>query len=388
VSVVLGVALLVAVAVAGLLAFRLRTSRYEALRAEEELSQLRGVVGSETDEVRRLRQVLDAIPQGVVLADERGEVVYRNEVASNYADGRHGDALVEVAVTELLDEAARGLPANRTIDLFGPPRRTLVIVAWPVGRGGPGALAVIEDISERRQLDAVRRDFVANISHELRTPVGALALLAETLVEEEDQDVSQRLAARILSEADRVGRTIEDLLTLNQIESEELPENEKVPVHLILAEAVDRIRPGAEQRRIELAIDEPDHRLAVFGDRRQLVSAVYNLLDNAVKYSDPGCVVETGADTDGLSVDISVRDHGMGIPEPDLARIFERFYRVDQARSRQTGGTGLGLAIVRHVATNHHGEVLVRSSLGEGSTFTLRLPSASGPVAVTAREAS
>ncbi len=134
---------------------------------------------------------------------------------------------------------------------------------------------------------------------------------------------------------------------------------------------------------ISIAVDEPPHRLTVLGDRRQLVSAVYNLLDNAVKYSDAGSTVEVGTVTNGAIVEVSVRDHGDGIPVRDLERIFERFYRVDRARSRVTGGTGLGLAIVRHVAANHRGEVRVDSREGEGSTFTLRLPSGPGPVAVS-----
>ncbi len=269
------------------------------------------------------------------------------------------------------------------LDLFGPPRRSLVISATPLpSASGLGALAVIEDVTERRRLEAVRRDFVANISHELKTPVGALALLAETLLNEDDAAITQRLAERIVTESFRVGRTIEDLLELSRIESGELPRREPVPVNLVVAEAIERIRPAAEQAGIDLVVREPNRRFAVFGDRRQLVSAIYNLLDNAVKYSDAGSAVEVFAATDGREIDISVRDHGIGIPGRDLERVFERFYRVDQARSRQTGGTGLGLAIVRHVTQNHDGSVRVESRPGEGSTFTLCLPTASGPVSV------
>jgi two-component system sensor histidine kinase SenX3 len=340
----------------------------------------------------QMREALRAIPQGVVIWAADGSVLFRNAVAEGYAGARHGDALVEAAIDELAADAVHGVPGSRTLDLFGPPRRTLVVTAIPIaGASGAanGALAVIEDVSERRRLDAVRRDFVANISHELRTPVGALGLLAETILGEEDRDVRGRLAQRMLSETDRVARTIEDLLTLSRIESEELPEREPVGAGLLMAEAVDRIRPAAEHRQITVQVDDPGDRLAIFGDRRQLVSALYNLLDNAVKYSDAGQVVEVSARTDGVNVDLMVRDHGIGIPQADVARIFERFYRVDQGRSRQTGGTGLGLAIVRHVATNHEGDVLVESVLGEGSTFTLRLPTGStGPVALPNAEAS
>jgi two-component system sensor histidine kinase SenX3 len=350
--------------------------------------------GALIGDVTQLHQALAAIPQGVVLSDADGRIVYRNAVAAQFEGGRHGDALVEAAIEEVLADAGRGLPGHRTLDLFGPPRRTLVLTSLPLGtdrsdRGRGGALAIVEDVSERRRLEAVRRDFVANISHELRTPIGALGLLAETILGEDDPEVRARLSQRMLAESDRVARTIDDLLTLSRIESEELPEREPVAAGLVIAEAVDRIRPAAEQRDIQVVAHEPSDRLAIFGDRRQIVSALYNLLDNAVKYSDPGSRVEVTATTDGAFVDLAVRDHGIGIPESDVDRIFERFYRVDQARSRQTGGTGLGLAIVRHVATNHQGSVLVESQLGEGSSFTLRLPTASsGPVALDAAEAS
>jgi two-component system sensor histidine kinase SenX3 len=243
---------------------------------------------------------------------------------------------------------------------------------------------VIDDVTDRRRLEAVRRDFVANISHELKTPVGALGLLAETLLSEDDPAVARRLAERLLDEAFRVGRTIDDLLALSQIEADEVGLRDEVPVHLFIAEAVERVRPAAEQHDISIQVEEPAARLVVLGDRRQLVSATYNLLDNAVKYSDPGSTVEVRARTDGQWIELSVEDHGIGIPRRDLERVFERFYRVDRARSRETGGTGLGLAIVRHVASNHSGEVRVESREGEGSTFTLRLPVGAGPVAVTA----
>ncbi len=331
----------------------------------------------------RLERALDAVALGVVVADEQGAEAYRNPVGQTFSSARHADALVEAAVAELIGDAIEGRPGHRTLDLFGPPRRTLVITTTPLPSPlGTGALAVIEDISERRRLEQVRRDFVANISHELKTPVGALGLLAETLALEDDDEVRRRLAGRIQTEAFRVGRTIEDLLELSRIESGELPDRSPVPVQVVVAEAVERIRPAAEQAEIEIATAEVTPRLAIFGDRRQLVSALYNLLDNAVKYSDPGSTIEVDASTDGTAVEVSVTDHGIGIPSRDLERVFERFYRVDQARSRRTGGTGLGLAIVRHVVHNHEGSVRVSSRLGRGSTFTLRLPTASGPVAL------
>ena len=330
----------------------------------------------------RLAHALEAIPQGVVIADESGTVTYRNAAATAFSSARHGEAIVAAAVGELLDEAIGGKVGKRTLDLFGPPRRTLLLSAVPLDdhRRTVGALVIIDDVSERRRLEAVRRDFVANISHELKTPVGALGLLAETLLGEDDDAVSRRLAERMLHEAFRVGRTIDDLLELSRIEAEEAPTREPVPVHLVLAEAVERIRPAAEQQGIAIRVVEPRKSLTIVGDRRQFVSALYNLLDNAVKYSDRGSPVEVrvAVASDGGRVAVDVKDHGIGIPARDIERIFERFYRVDRARSRETGGTGLGLAIVRHVASNHAGEVRVASQEGEGSTFTLVLPAGPG----------
>ncbi len=358
-----------------------------AVAAVERVIDRRLSLGGEVSVAEeRMGRALSALTQGIVIFDETGAITFRNEPADIFLEARHSEALVEEAISTLSEQAIGGEAANRQVELFGPPRRTLALRATPLMDGGrsAGALVVIDDISERRRLEAVRRDFIANISHELKTPVGALGLLAETLLAEDDADVARRLAERMLTEAFRVGRTIDDLLELTRIEAEERPLDEPVPVHLFVAEAAERVRPGAEARGIEIRVEEAAQRLNVLGDRRQLVSAVYNLLENAVKYSDEGSSVEVRARTDGTWVDLAVEDHGMGIPRRDLERVFERFYRVDRARSRETGGTGLGLAIVRHVAANHHGAVRVTSQEGEGSTFTLRLPAGPGPVAITA----
>jgi two-component system sensor histidine kinase SenX3 len=327
----------------------------------------------------RLAQGLETIPQGVVICDDNGDVTFRNRAATTFSSARHGDALVSAAIEEMLHRSLDGSGDTRTLDLFGPPRRTLVVTATPLDddRRTVGALAIIDDVSERRRLEAVRRDFVANISHELKTPIGALGLLAETLLTEDDPDISRRLAERMLTEAFRVGRTIDDLLALSRIEAEEAPTREPVPVHLVVAEAVERMRPAAEQQGIDVHVAEARRNITMVGDRRQLVSAIYNLLDNAVKYSDAGSSVDVrvSVTADGTRVAIEVEDHGIGIPTRDHERVFERFYRVDRGRSRDTGGTGLGLAIVRHVASNHGGEVRLASREGVGSTFTLVLPS-------------
>ncbi|MCU1369494.1 MAG: signal transduction histidine kinase [Ilumatobacteraceae bacterium] len=323
----------------------------------------------------RLVGALDVIPQGIVLADAAGAIVFRNQTAASYLTARHGDALVGSLITELIVAAVRGESTTRTIEIFGPPRRSLQLRSVPLDDpDAAGAFLVIEDISERQRLEAVRRDFVANISHELKTPVGALGLLAETLLDEDDPAVAHRLTERMRREAFRVARTIDDLLQLSQIETSDAPEHELVGVDQLIGEAVDRTRPAAELRQVDLVVPPAPDGLAVVGDRRQLVSALANLCDNAVKYSDPHSKVELRARSSGPWAEIEVIDQGIGIPARDQERVFERFYRVDRARSRDTGGTGLGLAIVRHVVQNHDGEIAVSSREGDGSTFTLRLP--------------
>ena len=336
------------------------------------------VAESSADAIR-LRRALDSLPQGVIVCDDNGDVVFRNVRAVGLMGGRHGDALAAQAVIDLLADAWQQGTAERTLDLYGPPRRTLAVRTQLIddGRRTLGVIAVIDDISERRRLEEIRRDFVANVSHELKTPMGALGLLAETLVAESDPSVAQRLASRIHTEAFRVSRIIDDLLDLSRIEAEEAPPREPVLVNLVMAEATERIRAAADQRDVKIEMEEPDPPVAVLGDRRQLVSALYNLLENAVKFSYDGGAVRIAGRRSEDDVVLEIEDHGVGIPARDLERIFERFYRVDQGRSRMTGGTGLGLSIVRHVAANHQGRVEVDSREGEGSTFRLVLPAQS-----------
>ncbi len=333
------------------------------------------VADSSADAIR-LRRVLDTLTQAVVVCDERGDLVFRNSCAVALMGSRHGDALAAQAVDDLLASTSPGASEERTLELYGPPRRTLSVRTESIDNGqrALGVIAIIDDVSERRRLEEVRRDFVANVSHELKTPMGALGLLAETLLAETEPEVSRRLAQRIHSEAFRISRIIDDLLDLSRIENEESPPREPVLVNLVMAEAVERVHAAAEQRDVEIKLEEPSPPVAVLGDRRQLTSALYNLLENAVKFSYEGGIVEFTGTVDGDDIVVAVADKGLGIPTRDLERIFERFYRVDHGRSRSTGGTGLGLSIVRHVANSHHGSVSVESREGEGSTFTLRLP--------------
>lgn len=338
-----------------------------------------GPDGSSTSSqnIARLQSTVDTLPLGVVVTDADGRVVVANRAAHSWA-GTHAGVLIDEAIEHHLALAANGGgPTEELLELYGPPKTVVVVRAAPLPGGG--AQALVEDISERRRIDAVRTDFVANISHELKTPVGALAVLAETLIEETDPEIVQRLGERLLEEAHRAARTIDDLLELSRIELGGEQLREGVEVAEVVATAVDRGRAIAAQRNIAISsLDiaaEPDGRpVSVTGDRRQLESAVGNLVENAVKYSDAGGQVQVRVRTTGPWVEFMVADQGVGIPARDLDRIFERFYRVDKARSRGTGGSGLGLAIVRHVATNHGGEVLVSSREGEGSTFVLRIP--------------
>ncbi|MFZ9852581.1 MAG: sensor histidine kinase [Ilumatobacteraceae bacterium] len=332
-----------------------------------------------------LEQAIDALGIGVVVVSADGEIVFENAIAGGPTGALHSDVLVEEAIEIHVRAALEGQTRRQTIELFGPPRRVVSVSAVPLADGG--AVAIIEDVTERSRLDAVRTDFVANISHELKTPVGALSVLAEALADEDQPEVVQRLADKMVNEAMRAGRTIDDLLELSRIELGGEAVKDVVLASMVIDESVNRARSLAERVGIEIVVVPSGDRVRMVGDRRQLVSALGNLVENAVKYSDPDSRVEVSATSDGRWVDLSVRDFGLGIPQKDIDRIFERFYRVDRARSRETGGTGLGLAIVRHVATNHGGEVKLVSVEGEGSTFTLRIPAAVGLVSTTLRDA-
>ena len=319
-----------------------------------------------------LRDAVNSLTVGVVVAGADGTVIFRNTLALGLTGAVHSDVLVDEAVEVHLSGALAGRTGRQIIDLFGPPRKVVAVFSSPLEGGG--AVAMIEDITERHLVDTVRTDFVANISHELKTPVGALAVLAEALADEDDLDIVHRLSEKMVDEAIRVGRTIDDLLELSRIEFGGEAVKDPVIVESILQESIERVRSLATSHSIKVVMNTPDADMQVIGDRRQLVSAVSNLVENAVKYSEPDSTVEVTALVDSDWVEMQVRDFGVGIPMRDLERIFERFYRVDRARSRDTGGTGLGLAIVRHVANNHGGEVSVTSVEGEGSTFVLKIP--------------
>ena len=331
--------------------------------------------------IAQLDSVLNAIPLGVVVTDEQGNISLGNHVVAGVEISRHIDVLVNEAAERIIKKSREnGTVVRETLELFGPPPRTLVIEARPLE--GSKSIAIIEDISERTRIDAVRTDFVANISHELKTPVGALSILADTIRDEDDLKVIHRLSTKMVKEANRMAKTIDDLLELSRIELDASAVPEPVSIFSVIAESIDRMAYFAAQAGIGIVSQLPEADCVVKGDRLQLVSAVSNLVDNAVKYSEKGDKVTVRVAPGVETIDISVSDEGIGIPQSDIDRIFERFYRVDRARSRGTGGTGLGLSIVRHVMNNHGGSVNVTSQEGEGSTFVLTLLRPSGNTAV------
>ena len=331
----------------------------------------------------RLSGAFDVLEDGVIVVDDQGDVVVLNTVAERYQDARRAELLAHEAASKLLADAQRGMPSEQELVLFGPPKQILLLRGAPLWARGRvvGAVVWIRDVTEPRRINDVRRDFVANVSHELRTPIGALGLLAETMADEADLAVMRQFAERIVRESERLARIVDDLLDLSQLEGAPRSDREVVDVRSIVLDAVDQIASAADAAKIEVRVAAIDPRLAVRADRRQLVSAVFNLLDNAVKYSEPGSIVDVSVEPGASTVGVMVRDRGIGIPTRDLERIFERFYRVDRARSRETGGTGLGLSIVRHVAQAHAGEVSVISHEGEGSAFTLSFPLAEASLA-------
>lgn len=326
---------------------------------------------------QRYVKALEAIPLGVVVVDENADPLFVNGAAAWFREGRHSEAVVAHTIDRLIVESRLGDTVEESIQLYGPPRRRLSITAAPIQGDDSvlGALVLIDDVTEQERLDAIRRDFITNISHELRTPIGAMSLLAETLVGEPDPAVVESLAERLSREADRLAATVDDLLELSRIEHGGDSEFEPVVLQGVIAGAHDRVRAAAQQREVTIGVTMPEADLVVLGDRRQLTSAVFNLLDNGVKYSAPGGgVVSVRARQVDDDIEVTIQDSGIGIPRKDLDRIFERFYRVDSGRSRNSGGTGLGLSMVRHIVANHGGRVSVESVEGEGTTFTLGIP--------------
>jgi two-component system sensor histidine kinase SenX3 len=330
-----------------------------------------------------LAAVLAVLSSSAVVIDSTDRVLRASQAARTFGLVK-GDKLVVGELLALARQVRRdGEIREGEIDIstdgFNGRTTSFAVRVAPLGAavgGGGLVLLLAEDQTERRRVEEVRRDFVANTSHELKTPVGALALLAETVEDAaDDPEAVRRFAGRMRQEAARLTNLVQDLITLSRIQAAEpIPDPAPADLDAVVAEALDRCRMKATARGIVLAATGT-RGLTVLGDEELLVTALRNLLDNAVAYSPEKTRVVISTRRDGTdAIELSVADQGIGIPERDLERIFERFYRVDPARSRATGGTGLGLAIVKHVTAAHGGMVTVTSKEGAGSTFTLRLP--------------
>jgi len=329
------------------------------------------------------RAILEALPLAVLVVDADEEVLLGNRFARDLGLVTDGVLAALPQLRQLVrDTRVRAKPhdAELASPLVRPGHPPAVYRARLAPLNDGLVVLLLEDVTDARRLEDVRRDFVANVSHELKTPAAALGLLSEALQDAADDPQAVRsFAARTQREAARLGMLVQDLVALSRLEGAEAqPEHELVRIDRAMAEACDRVRTSAQARGIDV-VRSGDHGLHVYGTESQLTTAVGNLLENAVNYSPDGARVVLAARRDGDMVEINVVDEGIGIAEKDLDRVFERFYRSDPARSRATGGTGLGLAIVKHVATNHGGTVSVRSTEGFGSTFTLRLPAAPLP---------
>jgi len=353
-------------------------------------TRLRDRLDELSEERDRAGQILDALDDGVLLLDGAGRLLVANPAARSWFglpdDLRPGLPVQRVLgvpqVSQLAERAAEArAPVIGNLTLVFPKARTLALRAFPLADRGPTGRIVVTmtDITQRRRLEVLRRDFVANASHELKTPVAAVRALAETLLTAlpDDPEAGRRFAFRIGREAERLDVLARDLLDLSRVERGTL-DVEPVDLVGLAKEVVGGYADRAEERRIRLETDlRPD--VAIRGDRAQLGLLLSNLVDNALRYTQAKGTVCVRLDAaEGRAV-LQVADTGEGIPAGELPRVFERFYRVDKARARQTGGTGLGLAIVRHIAEAHGGAVRVESELGRGSTFTVTLPMVGPP---------
>jgi two-component system sensor histidine kinase SenX3 len=326
--------------------------------------------------------VLSALTQPGLVVDGSNAVLQATPeaLAIGLTDGR---SLLHPEVQRIVD-AARTAGGPRQADLLLPRTaagpRTLVVTAHAAPIDVARVLLIIDDRSESVRLDAMRRDFVANTSHELKTPIGAVSLLAEALDSAaDDPDQVRRFAARLSTEAARLGALVQQIIEFSRVQgSDPLDAAEEVPLDDVLRAAVENTRVAAEARDVSVVVGKRAG-LWTLGDRAMLTTAVQNLVANAIAFSPPKGHVGVGLRTREGIVEIAVSDQGIGIAEEDLDRVFERFYRTDQARSRQTGGTGLGLSIVKHIAENHGGAVRVWSRPSRGSTFTIRLPELPAP---------
>ncbi len=343
-----------------------------------------------------LQAVLQRMTEAVMVIDEQGTLILANPSAetqfhlpSNYHRRRLSELELPFAILELVQRTLRSkTPQVDEVQILYPEEQILDTYALPLSVGGKtvGVLLVARDLTELKRLEKLRRDFVANVSHELRTPIATMRSLAEALLMggKDDPEVRDKFLSSIAEEAERMGRLIDNLLELARIETGRREWRRKlVALEEIVQQVIDRLRPQADAKGLSLQWRIPDP-LEVYTDPDALTQILFNLIDNAIKYTHQGYVVveaEQVSAPDGQWVTIHVRDTGIGISPEHLSRIFERFYRVDKARSRQLGGYGLGLSIAKHLAEAQGGKITVQSQVGKGSTFTLWLP-ASSPATV------
>jgi two-component system phosphate regulon sensor histidine kinase PhoR len=343
-----------------------------------------------TDERNRSSAILGSMVEGVavVTADER--ILFCNwafeqilELPDGSSQGRTlVEALRQADLVALVRQALSGVEElTGEVEVGTVRRRNFSVTAAPVrAAGANGAVMVLHDITELRRLERVRRDFVANVSHEFKTPLTAIQGFAETLLSGalDDKANRKRFVEIIREHARRLARLTDDLLKLSRIEAGRLElEIRPVRVEALVSGCVETTRLNAQARGLEIHVDLQKDAPAVRGDGAQLGEVLQNLLDNAVQYTPAGGKIEVRARSNGQGVTFTVTDTGIGIPESDLERIFERFYRVDAARSREAGGTGLGLAIARHIVEAHGGRIWVESAIGQGSRFHFSIPTAS-----------
>jgi signal transduction histidine kinase len=319
--------------------------------------------------------VLGALEDGILLFDGTGEVLFANDRARELLGVRLRRArdLAHSSLRAIVETALAG-GTNNPVEVEGGAAGRLLRGSAARIAGRERMLLVLQDVTDSRRADSIRRDFAANASHELKTPAASIRALAETIAAGAENDPASlpRFAAQLEVEAVRLSRIVSDLLDLSRLESE-AGERAELRLDRLVAEEAGRLKDRAEEAGLSIAVDT-DGRVLVRGSPRDLALLARNLIENAIQYTRPGGRVEVSVSSQDGSAVFEVRDSGIGIPSRDQARIFERFYRVDRARSRDTGGTGLGLSIVKHVAANHGGTVSVDSQLGRGSTFTVRLP--------------
>lgn len=328
--------------------------------------------------------VLSVLRSSAVVLNEADTVIKASSAAYALGLVRGGQLAVDQMLQMVRETRRDGEIRQVDIDLRrrgGARGEAIAVSARVAPLGSRLVLLLVEDLTEVRRTEAVRRDFIANVSHELKTPVGALALLSEAVMDaSDDPEAVIRFAGRMQVESARLTNLVQEIIDLSRVQDDDpLDDAENVAVADLVAEAVDRCRHAAGTKQITMAAGDVAH-LVVRGDRSQLAAALGNLVENAVNYSPArtrvGIVGRRVPTPGGAFIEVSVTDQGIGISEKDRERIFERFYRVDPARSRATGGTGLGLSIVKHVAASHGGDVTLWSAPGQGSTFTLRLPEA------------